>query len=144
MIAIPIVTAALIAVLPALNPARIGELSESISAVADTQDDVARLAVTVARESGGSLAYETCARVGAVGEISGYQIRHFHFGRHTRSEICADPQLAASISLRLLKRRKTTRGAFAAYLGRAFDDDEVTTRVRLYVKAVVAMGGGNV
>ncbi len=135
-------TLALSAILPNLNPARIGELAESISAVAETPDDVARLAVTVARESGGSLAYERCDRVGAAGEISGYQIRRFHFSGHTRAEICADPQLAASIALGLLRRRKTMRGNFAAYLGRNLGDGEVSTRVWLYGKALAAMGGG--
>lgn len=140
MMSAALVTAALVSLLPQLNPSRIDELAQTISAVADTQDDAARLAVTVARESSGLRSYENCERIGAAGEVSGFQIRHFHFHGHTKAEICSEPELAAELALAVLRKRKSVRVTFAAYLGRIASDSEVVLRVRLYFKALAAMG----
>lgn len=141
MISTVLVTAALVGLLPALNPSRIDELAQTISAVAETQDDVARLAVTVARESSGLRSYETCDLRGAAGELTGFQLMRSQWAGYSRAELCEDPVVAASVALKLLRRFKSFRVSAARYLGRDRFDVEVTTRVRLYMKALAAMGG---
>lgn len=142
MVAPALVSLALTALLPTLNPGRVGELSESIAAVAETPDDVARLAVTVARESSGLRAYETCERTGDSGRaISSYHIWRFHWGGHSRAEICADPILAARLALVVLKRRTDIAWSFTRYIGADTPAHaEVRLRVKLYGKALAAMG----
>jgi hypothetical protein len=141
MMSAALVTAALVSLLPSLNPSRIDELAQTISAVADTQDDAARLAVTVARESSGLRSYETCELSGDHGRAwTAWQLHVQHWGRHTKAEICSDPELATELALVALRRRKSPRGSFAAYLGRVASDSEVVLRVRLYFKALAAMG----
>ena len=125
---------------PGIADERAAEVAGHIVAAVGENLPAAVLLVDTAQgESAFRKEVETCKVTGDNGQaFSAFQLHKEHFGRHTRSEICRDPVLAAQLAHGALSTGGTVAERIARYMGRSTKDREVKRRAHLYERLMKA------
>jgi hypothetical protein len=134
-------TAAAVAVmihlaLPGVPNATANRYAADIAAVAETRQQALMLVTVLRHESSFDPRVERCEVTGAVGEITGYQMRSERFTPTERKRLCSSHRAAAKEApgrlVGFLRETFTVRGALAKYAGKPEIHRRINDRMTTY------------